>query len=148
MPWGLKEAQLLQDPDGGDDRRRDDQATEDQHVGDLGPFAGSPLQHVGDHRRQHDHDRHARDGDDCAVDERGDQHVVARLDRLAEVLEQQPLGRPRELELPGLGLRLGRREQHEGERHQEDDADARDEDRAEQADRASHSCTSRRRRNE
>ena len=144
----LEQAQLLHHPDGRDDGRRDDQAAEDQHVGDLRPLARPPLEHVGDHRRQHDHDRDAGDGDDRAVDERRQEHVVARLDRRLEVLEQHPVGRQRELQLPGLGLRLGRRQHDERERHEEDDADDRDEDRAQEANAASHSCTSRRRRNE
>ena len=145
---GLEQAELLENPDGRDDCRRDDQAAEDDHVGDLGPAARAALEDVGDHRREHDHDGDAGHRDDRAVDEGGDQHVVARLDRLAEVVDQHPVGRQRELELPRLGLRLGRREQDEDERHEEDHADRDDEHRAEQADRASHSCTSRRRRNE
>jgi len=79
----LEQPELPQHPDRRHDRERDDEPAEDQQLDDAARAASPPLQHVGDHRRQHDHDRDAGDGEDGAVDERCDQHVVACLDRLA-----------------------------------------------------------------
>src|SRR3954454_20208803 len=142
---GAEQADLLQQPDGRHDRRRDDQPAEDQEVDDPAPAVGPPLHDVGHHRPEDDEDRDARDRQDYAVDVGDDQDVVARLEHVDEVLDELEVLRPREAELRGVLRVLRGGHQDEGERHQEDDDARQDGESAEPLPGVlPHSSTSRR----
>ena len=132
-----EDPQLLQHPDRRHDGRRDDQPGQHQQVDQSVPAALPALQDERDHRAEDHHDRDAGDGQDRAVDERDDQHVVARLDDLDDVAASGCSTSASEKSSRDDCLPvLDRHEDDEDERDDEDDR-RHDECRAARANRAS-----------
>src|SRR4029453_14635671 len=82
---------------------------------------GSALPDVGDHGAEDDHRGDAHHGEDHAIDEGDDHQVVPGRERLRQVVEQDEVRRPGELQQIRLGERLGGNEENEDEGHHEED---------------------------
>ena len=99
---GVGHMQLRQDPVGRNDGERRGEAGENDLVGGRRQPAAASLQHERRHRRDQDQNEHGADGDDAAVEEGAQEHMVIVVPDVGQVFPQRPLRREYQRQLGSL----------------------------------------------